>query len=426
MAKVRKVTLKKRNTVAKHVNESKIIPSIQSLKNHGVADHVIADMHQCRRSKISGGNNFSKKEIFVVKNGKYPQKKKRIPWLKFNQRNFVHYQRLYKHFFYIRVCISMLHCGPEAREKAIKRLTTYSKKSPITKSPLLHIFFERPSITTGRLHDGHFNYYENIIRAFDKTTRSLFLACHLMTNERHVIATVIITRILYITGTNCMAFLAKLRQDGISLLCNEELLKKWCPKKVPITDGHQAYAPLGKDATNYLQTCHDILDNVFAFLKSDQKIRYVPEFFQRITNRSIAASDIQFGIMQIYMDLWHLIPAPSRVALRRNASAFCSPGPGCFCPNLSSLQLLKKSVNRDTRIKEMLAEFNIRFRSFWVFQIQTGDCSVRKAINPFGSLEAFALRKTNITREMINLRYPVNPGKTSEYTFILNILQERS
>jgi hypothetical protein len=45
MAKVRKETLKKRNTVAKHVNESKIIPSIQSLKNHGVADHVIADMH---------------------------------------------------------------------------------------------------------------------------------------------------------------------------------------------------------------------------------------------------------------------------------------------------------------------------------------------------------------------------------------------
>ena len=116
MAKVRKETLKKRNTVAKHVNESKIIPSIQSLKNHGVADYLIADMHQCRRSKISGGNNFSKKEIFVVKNGKYPQKKKRIPWLKFNQRNFVHYQRLYKHFFYIRVCISMLHCGPEARE----------------------------------------------------------------------------------------------------------------------------------------------------------------------------------------------------------------------------------------------------------------------------------------------------------------------
>ena len=77
MAKVRKETLKKRNTVAKHVNESKIIPSIQSLKNHGVADHVIADMHQCRRSKISGGN-FEKGNICCEK-WKVPSEEKTNP-----------------------------------------------------------------------------------------------------------------------------------------------------------------------------------------------------------------------------------------------------------------------------------------------------------------------------------------------------------
>ena len=415
------------------------------IRRKGDSGHQIHKM-ECPRNCIPTNNNmiqkgFSNRAIARAscRQGKdyemtpiiyYPHQGPDDPWVTqlTKCKNVLHseYIPCFIRYYYIRFLIGMLNLDDRRRNWAIKRLSSH--RGEISKSVVLWSFFEQSpngsEKTKGTSHE-LYRHRENVYRPFDAISRLLFHACKVLETATYIIAAVILTRYIFVSGENCKTFLKKLILEGATVLYDVHLLYELAPVIVP-----QSYTPLGKNANGYKQMCIIIIDSVQAFMSRDEKeIKYVPAFFQQITGRGIKTYTTQFTIMQLYMDLQYLLPSTERTKLRSNFTMFTVRGNGCACANVLALKDLASKVAKNTMIKDAHRMVGITFgRSCFFFEVEHPDCAVRKILDDqFDTIDDFmACRSTRITVEMIESRYPVNLVKRAEYMETLTMCPNRN
>ena len=353
----------------------------------------------------------------------------KIKWYPFNEENFQIYVVAFQQYYYIRLLVSMLNLGDRLRNWAMKKLTTGvrtfgNKKICISKSELLHKYFEQASEKTVKIHGNgnkRYHHFENVIRAFDNVSRKLWILCKDLQDIREILAVVILTRCIFISGDICLSFLSAVTNDR-TLLKNEERLIAMVPTSPP-----SAYSPFGQSRYTP-ERCVPVIRNTTILMHtSPGKIRWVPQYFQAITGHKTTSDTLQFVIMQIYMDLWFIVPGIQREELRKNYRMFRMRGDGCWNPHLKALLRLQLAVQQNPAIQEAHKMMNMKLGHYWFFNIEHPDCGARKAMQRYKSIEAFTGGcSEEITREMIEERYPKNANKTREYMSMLSLINARS
>ena len=353
----------------------------------------------------------------------------KIKWYPFNEENFQTYVVAFQQYYYIRLLVSMLNLGDRLRNWALKKLTSGvktfgGKPIDISKSNLLHKYFEPAPRGKVRIHGNgnkRYHHFENVIRAFDNVTRKLWILCKNIPDIREILAVVILTRCIFISGESCLSFLSAVTNDR-TLLRNEKMLTAMIPKSAPT-----AYSPFGQSQYND-ERCVNVIKNTTAMVKdSANQIRWVPQWFQAITGQKTTSDTLQFVIMQFYMDLWYVVPGIQREELRKNFRMFRMRGDGCWNPHLKGLLDLQSLVQQNPAIQEAHRMMNMKLGNYWFFNIEHPDCGARKAMKRYRSIEAFKGGcSEKITREMIEERYPADENKTREYIFMLKLINAKS
>jgi len=352
-----------------------------------------------------------------------------IRWFPFNKENFQTYVAAFQQYYYTRLLVSMLNLGERLRNWAILRLTTGVKgfggeKIHISKSEMLHKYFEQAPGKTVKIHGNgnkRYHHFENVIRAFDNVTRKLWILCKNIQDIREILAVVILTRCIFISGGLCLSFLSAVTNDR-TLLRNEERLIAMVPTSPP-----GAYSPFGQSKYT-LERCVAVIKNTTKLMHtSPGKIRWVPQYFQAITGHKVNSASLQFVIMQFYMDLWFILPGIQREELRKNYRMFRTRGDGCWTPHLKGLLELQELVQKNPAIQEAHKMMNMKLGRYWFFNIEHPDCGARKAMKRYKSIEAFkgeCIEK--VTREMIEDRYPEDANKTCEYMLMHTLINAKS
>ena len=384
--------------------------------------HEKIDSFVMKRKNASG-----KKQMFPIEE-KMTDIETQIRWFPFNKENFQEYVPAFQQFYYIRLLVSMLNLGERLRKWAIRKLTTGvakfgEKKIDISKSEMLHIYFDEAQ-SAAKFHGSEerpFHHFENVIRAFDNTTRKLWILCKQLTDIREILAAVILTRSIFISGELCLSFLSAVTNDR-TLLRDKGRLISMVPPSAP-----NAYSPFGQSKFTR-ERCVAIIENTTEMLDtSPKKLRWVPQYFQAITGHKADSDKLQFVIMQFYMDLWYILPGIQREELRKNYRMFRTRGDGCWTPHLKGLLELQELVQKNTAIKQAHKMMDMKLGRYWFFNVEHPDCGIRKAMKRYNSIDAFkGERIEKITREIIEKRYPEDANKTREYMLMHTLINAKS
>lgn len=261
---------------------------------------------------------------------------------------------------------------------------------------------------------------EHFLRVFDSTSRALILALASIRDLHVIVATIIFLRVVVVEGARARSWLDAVARLGQAAFV-QDTMRSHCPDRCP-----RAYTPLGKDAGHYRGSrVLQIIQRLSAFVSEKPPISYQPEALQRLAGYKENALGVQFGMMQVAMDLLLLLPRSASCKLRSVLPLYKVVGSGCGLSSAHDVAQIAQAIEKCRPLRKLFRQlgFSAKILGWW-FLAEHGACAIRKYSVAVGAELAAATDGCAPTREQLVERYSC-PAKEAEYAAVLAWLRKQ-
>ena len=168
-----------------------------------------------------------------------------------------------------------------------------------------------------------------------------------------------------------------------------------------------------------------IMQRLITFVRGKPVISYKPEDLQHLVGYKEDALKVQFGLMQVVMDLVVLFPRSASRDLRTYLPLYKKVGNGCSLGSEQEVAAIAHALENHSLLQKLFRQLGVSPKVMgWWFLAEHGSCGIRKYVDSVGAEVAAGTVECVPTRERLAARYS-DPNKEAEYHAVLAWLRSR-